>query len=153
MPRPKKNREESDIVVYSFGIDKKDPKYYNLIAMLEEIDSGARSYVIRQILNSYVNSQTGAPLFGLVTSGSEVVQQPTQQTTPPRQEAPKQVVSDEKPAPVQPTPSRQEPEKVAPVETTTTPVVEKPTPVQPKEEQPKKPKKHSALNALANQFS
>lgn len=66
MSRGKKPKEEGKMKMYSFGIDTTDPKYKNLIDMLDNIDSGARSFIIRQILNQYANSQAPSPMFGLV---------------------------------------------------------------------------------------
>lgn len=81
MPRGKKSGEESKMKMYSFGIDTTDPKYKNLIEMLETVDSGARSFIIRQILNQYANSQTPAPMFALVAPPN--YQEPSQGTIPP----------------------------------------------------------------------
>ena len=44
---PSKNK------VYTFSIDQANPKYKALIEALENMDKGSRSFVIRQILNSY----------------------------------------------------------------------------------------------------
>lgn len=41
--------------VYSFTVEDK-PKYKKLIDFLENIDTGARAYIIRQILQNYVES-------------------------------------------------------------------------------------------------
>lgn len=53
MPR----RKKGESAIYTFSVDLEDPRYAKLIAYLNEIDNGARSYVIRQILNSYVLEQ------------------------------------------------------------------------------------------------
>lgn len=58
--------KKGDVKVYNFGIDVSDPKYKNLVKFLDEIETGARSFVIRQILNSYVNGQVSNPMFGLM---------------------------------------------------------------------------------------
>lgn len=54
MGRPKKNNEVRSFV---FTVNTEDPRYTDLINFLDGIDSGARAYVIRQILNSYVCEQ------------------------------------------------------------------------------------------------
>lgn len=57
--------KKGNLTTYSFSIDSSDAKYSNLINFLNDIDQGARSYIIRQILNNYVNGQPnhGAGLF------------------------------------------------------------------------------------------
>lgn len=158
MVRQKKRKEDSDITVFSFGIDKNDPKYQQLFAYLEEIDSGARSYVIRQILNNYVNSQTTAPVFGLIPStpapapvavapAPEVQPAPVQEVVQPKETAPvtQPAVSD-----VPPVKENQSP-KENPVakEDQSHPV----NAVVPEEKKVKKPRKDSRLSSLANTFN
>jgi len=60
MTNKKKNKN------YTFSIDQTDPKYSKLINFLDNMEKGARSFVIRQILNAYVNSQTGDGVFNLL---------------------------------------------------------------------------------------
>lgn len=45
--------------MYSFTIEDKK-KYKKLINFLENIDNGARAYIIRQILQNYINSDQTA---------------------------------------------------------------------------------------------
>lgn len=165
MTRQKKKKDESDIAIFSFGIDKNDPKYQNLIAFLEEIDSGARSYVIRQMLNSYVNSQTPSPVFGLLNPTPQPAPQP--QTQPAAYQPSQPVVQPPIEQPPHSPPAHQEQVfeevKVSPVIEAPTPVV-KESPVvkddvnpvnviSPEEKKIKKPKKDSRLASLANTFN
>lgn len=62
---------KGNLKTFIFTVDANDPKYTDLINYLESIDNGARSYVIRQILNSYMGNQCVA------------VPPMTQQITPP----------------------------------------------------------------------
>lgn len=48
---------KGNLKTFIFTVDANDPKYTDLINYLEGIDNGARSYVIRQILNSYMGNQ------------------------------------------------------------------------------------------------
>lgn len=48
---------KGNLKTFIFTVDANDPKYTDLINYLESIDNGARSYVIRQILNSYMGNQ------------------------------------------------------------------------------------------------
>ena len=50
---------------YTFSVDQTDPRYDKLIEFLDTMEKGARSFIIRQILNSYINGQNSEPLFGL----------------------------------------------------------------------------------------
>jgi hypothetical protein len=148
MTRSKKKKDESNITIFSFGIDKNDPKYHNLITYLEDIDSGARSYVIRQMLNSYVNSQTPSPVFSLIPSV------PTVQPQPQYKEV---EVEEKKEVPVVArTEETKQEEKVAPVvkETSPTPIETNPVNTIVQEDKTvKKPKKDSRLASLANTFN
>ena len=54
MARPK---SKGALRTFIFTVDANDPKYSGLVEYLENIDNGARSYVIRQILNSYLCEQ------------------------------------------------------------------------------------------------
>lgn len=156
MVRQKKKKEDSDITVFSFGIDKNDPKYQHLFAYLEEIDSGARSYVIRQILNNYVNSQTTTPVFGLLPStppaptpvavAPEVQPAPVQEVVQPKEEVPaaQPTMSDVPPVKENPVPE----EKIAIKEQQSHPV----NSVVAEDKKVKKPKKDSRLSSLANTF-
>ena len=54
MARPK---SKGALRTFIFSVDANDPKYAHLVEYLESIDNGARSYVIRQILNSYICEQ------------------------------------------------------------------------------------------------
>ena len=54
MARPK---SKGALRTFIFSVDANDPKYSHLVEYLESIDNGARSYVIRQILNSYICEQ------------------------------------------------------------------------------------------------
>lgn len=56
MARPK---SKGALRTFIFTVDANDPKYSGLVEYLENIDNGARSYVIRQILNSYLCEQMG----------------------------------------------------------------------------------------------
>lgn len=56
MARPK---SKGALRTFIFTVDANDPKYSGLVEYLENIDNGARSYVIRQILNSYLCEQIG----------------------------------------------------------------------------------------------
>lgn len=54
MARPK---GKGTLRTFVFTVDAADPKYSKLIEYLENIDNGARSFVIRQALNSYICEQ------------------------------------------------------------------------------------------------
>lgn len=155
MARQKK-KEDSDITVFSFGIDKNDPKYQNLFLYLEEIDSGARSYVIRQILNNYINSQTTAPVFSLIPAAppaAPVVTAPVSQPVPvqevvqPKEE---RSIPQSKEMDVPPIKPNQAPqEKVATKEQPSHPV----NSIEVEEKKIKKPRKDARLSSLANTFN
>lgn len=148
MTRSKKKKDESNITIFSFGIDKNDPKYHNLITYLEDIDSGARSFVIRQMLNSYVNSQTPSPVFSLIPSVPTVQPQPQHKVVE---------VEEKKEVPVVArTEETKQEEKIAPVvkETLSTPIDTNPVNTIVQEDKTvKKPKKDSRLASLANTFN
>lgn len=62
----KKKENPSNVKSYSFTIDANDPNYNDLVQFLDGVDSGARSFVIRQILNSYVKGQTQPSMFPMM---------------------------------------------------------------------------------------
>lgn len=70
-----KNRNKN----YTFSVDQTDPKYSKLINFLDNMEKGARSFVIRQILNFYVNSQTGEGVFNLLGGSVNISENKTEE--------------------------------------------------------------------------
>lgn len=154
MSQRKRRKSDSDIKIFSFGVDKNDAKYNDLVRFLEGVDDGARSYIIRQILNNYVLSQKSTPTFGLLTpnpsfsthDNEEVVKETEDKTKnniePPveEKETPKDVSVQE----VKETKEVSGQEKIAIAETVVNEIV--------KEDVKKKPKRDGRLSGLANTF-
>ena len=88
MPRGK---GKGNLKTFVFSIDADDVKYQDLINYLESIDNGARSYVIRQILNSYIGNQCVIPVNSVppvventnTTTVTEIEKTPTKSPEPP----------------------------------------------------------------------
>ena len=72
MPRGK---GKGNLKTFIFTVDANDTKYTDLINYLESIDNGARSYVIRQILNSYIGNQCIIPPTNIPNSSEDKVEQ------------------------------------------------------------------------------
>lgn len=96
MPRGK---GKGNLKTFVFSIDADDVKYKDLINYLESIDNGARSYVIRQILNSYIGNQCVIPTNAIppvventpnisenINSGNDNVKDTTVQPQPSKTE-------------------------------------------------------------------
>lgn len=76
----KREKKKSDMEIFSFGIDRNDPRYAQLLHyLLEDIESGSRSFVIRQVLNNYVLGQSSAGTVGLLPPQPAVVPTPVQE--------------------------------------------------------------------------
>ena len=72
MPRGK---GKGNLKTFIFTVDANDTKYTDLINYLESIDNGARSYVIRQILNSYIGNQCIIPPTNIPNHSEDKVEQ------------------------------------------------------------------------------
>lgn len=79
MPRGK---GKGNLKTFVFSIDADDVKYQDLINYLESIDNGARSYVIRQILNSYIGNQCVIPPNTISSTPVETVSSQKEEQTP-----------------------------------------------------------------------
>lgn len=93
-----RNKSKGNLKTFVFSIDASDPKYVDLVNYLESIDNGARSYVIRQILNSYLGNQCvmtptnttisqPQPVVETQPVEEPVVQQKTERTNVPKMTA------------------------------------------------------------------
>lgn len=86
-----RNKSKGNLKTFVFSIDASDPKYTDLVNYLESIDNGARSYVIRQILNSYLGNQcVMAPTTNTTVSQPQpVVEKQIVEETVPQQKTEK----------------------------------------------------------------
>lgn len=140
MARSKRERRKSEMIIYSFGVDDNDPKYRDLIDFLESIDVGFRSHMVRQILNSYVKSQSDIQTVPLIP-----VFQPSADNKQEKEET-KNVATDSENKVVAHTVVETPPSVGTPVEVVSSEqVVEKTA--------PKKVKSNPKLAALKNTFN
>lgn len=75
----KREKKKSDMEIFSFGIDRNDPKYTQLLQFLIDADAGSRSFIIRQILNNYVLGQSSAGTASLLPQIPVAVTPPVQE--------------------------------------------------------------------------
>lgn len=155
----KREKRKSDMEIFSFGIDRNDPKYAQLLQFLIDADAGSRSFIIRQILNSYVLGQSSAGTVNLLPQNPVVVVPPVQEPVVQQPQVNPVVetkIPEAKEEPIEEKVTK--PVQVESVEKTEN-TSEKPTPVQQEDvvnefipEKPVKIKKNRKLSSLANTF-